>query len=99
VNPPAQVNPPGRANPAANPPEAQVDAGDRIFRQENVFVTAPVIVHDSRGNIVNGLAPLDFELYDNSKLQKITEDSTSRPIRTRFRPPSRKSRSAAPPTT
>ena len=41
---------------------------------------APVIVHDAQGNIVNGLTPLDFELYDNGKLQKITEDATSHPI-------------------
>jgi VWFA-related protein len=44
------------------------------------FVMAPVIVHDIRGNIVNGLTPLDFELYDNGKLQKITEDATTHPI-------------------
>ena len=44
------------------------------------FVMAPVIVHDLRGNIVNGLTPLDFELYDNGKLQKITEDATTHPI-------------------
>ena len=44
------------------------------------FVMAPVIVHDLQGNIVNGLNPLDFELYDNGKLQKITEDATSHPI-------------------
>ena len=44
------------------------------------FVMAPVIVHDAQGNIVNGLTPLDFELYDNGKLQKITEDATTHPI-------------------
>jgi len=33
-----------------------------------------------RGNIVSGLTPLDFELYDNGKLQKITEDATTHPI-------------------
>src|SRR5689334_1352559 len=53
---------------------------DLIFRQENVFVMAPVIVRDNQGNIVNGLTPLDFELYDNGKLQKITEDATSHPV-------------------
>ncbi|MBZ5634095.1 MAG: VWA domain-containing protein [Acidobacteriia bacterium] len=44
------------------------------------FVTAPVVVHDARGNVVTGLNPLDFELYDNGKLQKITEDATTHPI-------------------
>ena len=93
LNPPGQVKPPGQlnspvqSNPVqARPPEPtkasepQSDPGDLIFVQENVFVMAPVIVHDLRGNIVNGLTPLDFELYDNGKLQKITEDATSHPI-------------------
>jgi VWFA-related protein len=44
------------------------------------FVMAPVIARDLRGNIVNGLTPLDFELYDNGKLQKITEDAASHPV-------------------
>ncbi len=44
------------------------------------FVTAPVTVHDAKGNVVSGLTPLDFELYDNGKLQKITEDATTHPI-------------------
>jgi VWFA-related protein len=66
--------------PAKSPEPATPDTGDLIFRQENVFVMAPVIVRDAQGNIVNGLTPLDFELYDNGKLQKITEDAASHPI-------------------
>src|SRR3954464_10644484 len=76
--PPAQ---PGQLKtPEPVPQTTQTDPNDLIFRQENVFVMAPVIVHDARGNIVTGLSPLDFELYDNGKLQKITEDATSHPI-------------------
>ena len=71
------VNPPA---PATSPEQTAPDPGDLIFRQENVFVMAPVIVHDAQGNIVSGLSPLDFELYDNGKLQKITEDATTHPI-------------------
>jgi len=77
VQQPGQVATPAQV--LAQTPEP-VDPNDVIFRQENVFVMAPVIVHDSKGNIVNGLTPLDFELYDNGKLQKITEDATSHPI-------------------
>lgn len=66
--------------PSKPPTQVEPDPGDLIFRQENVFVMAPVIVHDLRGNIVNGLTPLDFELYDNGKLQKITEDAASHPV-------------------
>ena len=44
-------------------------------------VLVPVAVTDKRtGDTVNGLTPYDFELYDNGKLQKITEDVTSHPL-------------------
>jgi len=59
---------------------AQQDQSDLLFRQQNLFIMAPVIVHDAQGNIVNGLAPLDFELYDNGKKQTITEDAASHPV-------------------
>ena len=71
--PAVQVNPP---EPAKSP-EPQ-ESADIVVNYQ--FVMAPVIVHDAQGNIVNGLSPLDFELYDNGKLQKITEDATSHPI-------------------
>jgi len=67
------------AQELARSPEP-IDQSDIIFRQENAFVMAPVIVRDRHGQVVNGLTPLDFELYDNRKLQKITEDATSHPI-------------------
>ena len=51
-----------------------------IFRQQNLFIMAPVTVRDAKGNIVNGLTPLDFELYDNGKPQTITEDAASHPV-------------------
>jgi VWFA-related protein len=56
------------------------DQSDVIFRQENLFVAAPVTVRDINGNIVNGLTPFDFELYDNGKPQKIAEDVASHPM-------------------
>jgi VWFA-related protein len=71
---------PAQTPAPATPNQAQPDPEDLIFRQNNVFVMAPVIVRDSRGNIVSGLTPLDFELYDNGKLQAITEDATSHPM-------------------
>ncbi len=64
---------------APEPAESPETAKPNIVVEYN-FVTAPVTVHDSQGNIVNGLTPLDFELYDNGKLQKITEDAASHPI-------------------
>ena len=66
--------------PTKSPEPAQLDQSDVIFRQQNLFIMAPVIVHDTKGNIVNGLTPLDFELYDNGKRQTITEDAASHPV-------------------
>jgi len=65
--------------PARSPEPAQ-DQSDLIFRQQNLFIMAPVTVRDVKGNIVNGLTPLDFELYDNGKPQVITEDAASHPV-------------------
>ena len=43
-------------------------------------VIAPVTVVDSKGKFVTGLTPLDFRLYDNGKLQVITEDIATHPV-------------------
>ena len=66
--------------PARSPEPTQQDQSDLIFRQQNLFIMAPVTVRDTKGNIVNGLTPLDFELYDNGKPQVITEDAASHPV-------------------
>jgi len=44
------------------------------------IVMAPVTVTDRNGNIIEGLQPQDFRLYDNGKLQRVTEDMTSHPL-------------------
>lgn len=43
-------------------------------------VLAPVTVVDRDGHFVPGLTPYDFRLYDNGKLQKITEDLATHPL-------------------
>ncbi len=44
------------------------------------FVIAPVTVTDRNGEVVDNLNTTDFQLFDNKKLQKITEDQASHPI-------------------
>jgi VWFA-related protein len=54
--------------------------GDFVIRVPFKFVLVPVSVTDRNGEFVNGLTPYDFELFDNGKPQKITEDVASHPI-------------------
>ncbi len=62
---------------AQDPPKQQ----DTVFKITTKIVLVPVAVVDKHsGEFVNGLTPYDFELYDNGKLQKITEDVTSHPL-------------------
>src|SRR5215471_5201210 len=51
-----------------------------VIRETFPFVLAPVTVSDRDGKFVDGLTPLDFRLFDNGKLQKITQDVASHPI-------------------
>src|ERR1043166_9603797 len=67
------------AQEPAKPPVQEEPIKSDIVLGYN-FVVAPVIARDAKGDIVNGLTPLDFELYDNGKLQKITEDAASHPV-------------------
>lgn len=53
---------------------------DTTFKVTTKIVLVPVSVTDRSGEPVNGLTPYDFELFDNGKPQKITEDVTSHPI-------------------
>jgi VWFA-related protein len=50
------------------------------FVQTVRIVMAPVSVTDRNGEVVDGLKPSDFRLFDNGKAQKITEDVTSHPL-------------------
>lgn len=50
------------------------------FRTDVRIVMTPVTVTDRSGAIVNGLTPKDFQLLDNGKPQKITEDVAVHPI-------------------
>src|ERR1700756_5377537 len=43
-------------------------------------IIAPVLVTDRAGNIIDGLQPQQFHLYDNNKEQNIQVDVTFEPI-------------------
>jgi VWFA-related protein len=55
-------------------PPAVKDAPATTIRATVDVVIAPTTVIDSRGQVVNGLKPHEFRLYDNDKLQEVTED-------------------------
>jgi VWFA-related protein len=76
VESPAQPSSQGPAQPG------QVQPGDDtpVFRSNVRAVIAPVTVTDHDGRYINSLTTLDFQLYDNKKLQKITEDQATHPI-------------------
>ncbi|HEY1757281.1 MAG TPA: VWA domain-containing protein [Bryobacteraceae bacterium] len=57
------------------------DPGNGVqFKTGVRAVQAPVTVLDRQGHVVTGLNALDFQLYDNNKLQEITEDLSEHPI-------------------
>jgi VWFA-related protein len=74
--------------PAAQPPAisapANPDAPDfgapMTFDVTTTSVVAPVLVTDHNGNIIDGLQPHQFHLYDNGTEQNIAVDSAYPPI-------------------
>ncbi|MCU1326308.1 MAG: hypothetical protein JWN34_1678, partial [Bryobacterales bacterium] len=73
----AQAPPPAApAAPAA--PQGGVELDTRIITSVTNIV-APVLVTDRDGNIVDGLQPHQFRLFDNGKEQNIQVDVTYEP--------------------
>ncbi len=59
---------------------AAQDGGDKPFIVTTTNVQAPVTVLDRNGDPVTNLNVLDFQLFDNGKLQNITEDLAGHPL-------------------
>jgi VWFA-related protein len=66
----------GAQEPAKQDPEES----DLIIIKNVKAVQAPVTVLDRDGDVVNNLTVLDFQLLDNGKPQKITEDFATHPL-------------------
>ena len=82
-NAPAQPGTVQPGTPQAQPGTQPAQPGDDIFKLPSVSVRnviAPTTVTDRSGRVVNTLTSLDFQLYDNNKLQKIAEDQATHPI-------------------
>jgi|SRR6185312_16038471 len=56
------------------------DIGDVISRVQVNNIIAPVLVTDRSGNIIDGLQPHEFHLFDNNKEQNIQVDVAFQPI-------------------
>lgn len=54
--------------------ETKPEPADQTLRVTVNIVIAPTTVTDRKGNYVNGLKPQEFRLFDNDKLQEITQD-------------------------
>jgi len=62
--------------PAPGAPELN----DAVIRTTTTNIVAPTLVTDQNGNIVDGLKPAQFHLYDNGKEQNIQVDLSFEPI-------------------
>jgi VWFA-related protein len=61
------------AQPAAQPPAPGEDEITTIRATVNVVLVPTTVMYEN-GQIVNGLKPEDFRLFDNGKLQEISRD-------------------------
>lgn len=66
--------------PAQGPSPAAPTDGEATFRSSVTNIVAPVLVTDRSGNIIDGLQPHEFHLFDNNKQQDIQVDVTFEPI-------------------
>jgi VWFA-related protein len=78
----AAAQAPAQAPPASTSAPVISDApeSDRPLSITTTNIIAPVLVTDRSGNIIDGLQPHQFHLYDNNKEQNIQVDVTFEPL-------------------
>jgi VWFA-related protein len=67
-------------DPAKPQEPVKTEQSDKPLSITTRVVLAPVTVVDRSGSFVPGLTPYDFRLYDNGKIQRITEDMATHPL-------------------
>lgn len=65
---------------AQAPPNASSDSPDLTIKEQVTNIIAPTLVTDRAGNIIDGLQPHEFHLFDNKKEQNIHVDVAFQPI-------------------
>ena len=66
--------------PPSAPAPGAPEIGEAIIRSTTTNIVAPTLVTDRNGNIVDGLQPAQFHLFDNGKEQNIQVDVSFEPI-------------------
>src|SRR5665213_2025267 len=61
------------------------EIGEGIIKSTVTNIVAPTLVTDRTGNIVDGLQPSQFHLFDNKKEQNIQVDVAFEPTRSYWR--------------
>ena len=56
------------------------ELGEPVLRTTVTNIVAPTLVTDKSGNVVDGIQPNQFHLYDNGKEQNIQVDVSYQPI-------------------
>jgi VWFA-related protein len=56
------------------------ELNDTIIKNTTTYVVAPTLVTDRQGNLIDGLQPAQFHLFDNGKEQNIQVDVSFQPI-------------------
>lgn len=66
--------------PQADNPQKADESPEATFKAGVTNIVAPTLVTDHAGNIIDGLQPQQFHLYDNKKEQNIHVDVAFQPI-------------------